>query len=45
MISARYREIGARIENLQQVTSGYIQHIGWNVKKSYQDKDPGFQKE
>ena len=33
MISARYREIGARIENFQQAIPGYVQQLGWNVKK------------
>jgi len=33
MISARYREIGARIENFQQALPGYIQQLGWSVKK------------
>jgi len=33
MISARYREIGARIENFQQAIPGYVQQLGWSVKK------------
>jgi len=33
MISARYREIGARIEQFQQALPGYVQQIGWSVKK------------
>jgi len=34
MISARYREIGVRMENFQQALPGYVQQIGWNVKKT-----------
>jgi len=34
MISARYREIGARMENFQQVLPGYVQQIGWSVRKA-----------
>lgn len=33
MISARYREIGARIENFQQAIPEYIQQLGWSIKK------------
>jgi len=33
MTSARYREIGARMQNLQQALPGYVQQIGWSVKK------------
>ncbi len=33
MISARYREIGVRMEAFQRALPGYIQQIGWNVKK------------
>jgi len=34
MISARYRGIGARIENLQQALPDYVKQIGWSVKKT-----------
>ena len=33
MISARYREIGVRMENFQQALPGYVQQLGWSVKK------------
>ncbi len=33
MISARYREIGARMENLQATLPEYIKQAGWSVKK------------
>jgi hypothetical protein len=33
MISARYREIGARMDNLQKAIPEHIQQIGWSVKK------------
>jgi hypothetical protein len=33
MISARYRDIGARIENFQQALPGYVQQVGWSIKK------------
>jgi len=33
MISARYRELGVKLESLQQALPGYIEHIGWSVKK------------
>jgi len=33
MISARYREIGARMESFQQALPGFVQQIGWSVKK------------
>jgi len=33
MISARYREIGARMENLQGALPEYIKQVGWSVKK------------
>ncbi|MEM2912584.1 MAG: hypothetical protein QXM52_00705 [Candidatus Bathyarchaeia archaeon] len=33
MISARYREIGVRIDALKQALPEYVQQIGWNVKK------------
>jgi len=33
MISARYREVGARMENFQQALPGYVQQLGWSVKK------------
>jgi len=34
MISARYREIGVRMENFQQAIPGYVQQVGWTVKKT-----------
>ena len=34
MISARYREIGVRMENFQQALPGFVQQIGWSVKKT-----------
>lgn len=33
MISARYREIGARMDNLQKAIPEYVQQVGWSVKK------------
>jgi hypothetical protein len=33
MISARYREIGARMDNLQKAIPEHIQQIGWSIKK------------
>ncbi len=33
MISARYREIGARMDNLQKIIPEYIKQVGWSVKK------------
>ena len=33
MTSARYREIGARMENLQGTLPDYIKQAGWSVKK------------
>jgi hypothetical protein len=33
MTSARYREIGARMENLQGTLPDYIKQVGWSVKK------------
>ena len=33
MISARYREIGARMDNLQKAIPEYIKQVGWSVKK------------
>ena len=33
MISARYREIGARMDNLQGALPEYIKQVGWSVKK------------
>lgn len=33
MISARYREIGARMDNLQKSIPEYIKQVGWSVKK------------
>jgi hypothetical protein len=33
MTSARYREIGARMENLQGTLPEYIKQAGWSVKK------------
>jgi hypothetical protein len=33
MISARYREIGARLDNLQKAIPEYIKQVGWSVKK------------
>ncbi|MBN1245264.1 hypothetical protein JXA31_06695, partial [Candidatus Bathyarchaeota archaeon] len=33
MTSARYREIGARLENLQGTLPEYIKQAGWSVKK------------
>jgi len=33
MISARYREIGARMQNLQGALPEYIKQVGWSVKK------------
>jgi hypothetical protein len=33
MISARYREIGARMDNLQKAIPEHIQQVGWSVKK------------
>nr|MDO8134062.1 hypothetical protein [Candidatus Njordarchaeum guaymaensis] len=34
MISARYREIGVRMENFQQALPGFVQQTGWSVKKT-----------
>jgi len=34
MISARYRQIGARIEAFQQALPRYLSQLGWNVKKT-----------
>lgn len=34
MTSARYREIGVRMENFQKAIPEYIKQIGWNVKKA-----------
>jgi len=34
MTSARYREIGVRMQNFQQALPGYVQQIGWSVKKT-----------
>jgi len=34
MISARYRQIGVRIEAFQQAIPKYVSQIGWNVKKA-----------
>jgi len=34
MISARYRDIGVRLENFRQALPGYVQQIGWSVKKT-----------
>ena len=33
MTSARYRETGARMENLQGTLPEYIKQAGWSVKK------------
>jgi hypothetical protein len=33
MISARYRQIGARMDAFQQAVPKYVSQIGWNVKK------------
>jgi hypothetical protein len=33
MTSARYREIGARMENLQGTVPDYVKQAGWSVKK------------
>jgi len=33
MISGRYRELGVRLEAFQQALPGYIEHVGWSVKK------------
>jgi hypothetical protein len=33
MISARYREIGARMDNLQKAIPEHTKQIGWSVKK------------
>lgn len=33
MISARYRDIGARLDNLQRILPEYIKQVGWSVKK------------
>ena len=33
MTSARYREIGARLDNLQEKLPEYIKQAGWSVKK------------
>jgi len=33
MTSARYREIGARLDNLQETLPEYIKQAGWSVKK------------
>jgi len=34
VISARYREIGVRMEQFQQALPGFVQQIGWSVKKT-----------
>ncbi|MEM2914017.1 MAG: hypothetical protein QXH91_01255 [Candidatus Bathyarchaeia archaeon] len=33
MISARYREVGVRMDTFQQILPGYIGQTGWSVKK------------
>ena len=34
MISARYRQIGVRMDSFQQVLPRYVGQLGWNVKKT-----------
>jgi len=34
MISARYREIGVRMENFQQAIPDYVKQMGWSIKKT-----------
>jgi hypothetical protein len=34
MISARYRQIGAKVDAFQQAVPGYVSQLGWNVKKA-----------
>ena len=33
MISARYRQIGAKMDVFRQALPGYVSQLGWNVKK------------